>query len=761
MIIFQTFLYVLLLSLYCNSVSAETFYISNLGDDTNNGLSPVYPVKSIEKLNSLIFKMEPGDAVLCERGSIFYGQININVSGNENSPLIFGAYGTGKNPVISGSIPVSNWSEYKGGIFKSNVSSEVKDLFVNEKRMTLARYPNSGYLRISTPFPVPNNGFTDNNLKQPAGYWNGSNVRIRTENWAYEYTAIKNFSDGSITFDIPTYYPAKPGWGYYLDNNINHLDTAGEWYFDKNNQNNKNDNLYFYIPDGVNAPDINVQGTVHNYGFHCERENNNIIIQNLEFRNQYIAGVYFAGVTTKLKIENCTFKGQTQTGILMPGKSENNIINNCRFYNITGKGIYLPSLKNTTVSNNIFQSIGMIPGYGVTGDAFSMSAIFVGGDNNMISGNNINEVGHDGINCIGGSNVIEKNVIKNCLLLLNDGAAVKCYGEMSKNSEWTNNFILNVQGNMESTSKKYNQIVAVGFYLDELSNNNTISNNTITGCAFAGIGTNAGYENTFVNNISYNNSIGMSFYQNEILCRNNNFDDNILFCSSEDQIAILNQSLYSSNIPGVFNNNRYLNPASYNIFRIMENNIIFDYNFEKWKGFVRSENNSSLIVSKNILNSNLFLNMSDDSLKVNLNSGISYRDVSENRINNFIIVQPWSSVIIFADSDISNLPEINIASGSVYPEERTDFNFVNSFWYNLMAKNLNDVIVITSPAGFEISLTDDSDFSDSLTLTPENGKTDKIIFVRPTLENSRTNSGYIVNISGNINAAVKISGLSK
>jgi len=742
------------LFLSINTSYAETFYFSNSGDDSSNGLSPIYPLKSIDKLNSLIYKLKPGDAVLFERGSFFNGQIIINASGDDDNALIFGAYGSGANPIISGSIPIINWTNYKANISKAYVNTKVKDLFTDENRMVLARYPNSGYLRIDYPYKESNKGFTDTDLKQSQGYWSGSNVRIRTENWAYEHTSIKGFKDGSITFNDSLYYYSKPGWGYYLDNNINQLDTVGEWYFE-------DENIYFYSAKGINANEINVQATVSDYGFFSVMEISNVIIRNLEFRNQFIAGIYFAKVISKLKIENCTFKGQNQLGISIPGESKNNIIKNCRFYNINGKALYLPNTKSTTISNNIFQSIGMIPGYGTTGDPFTMSAIVVFGDQNKISGNNIDGVGHDGINCIGSGNVIEKNVIKNSLMLLNDGGAIKCYGEASKNSEWKNNFIFNVPGNIEATDKKYNQIIALGFYLDELANNIRITQNTIAGCGFAGIGTHAGFENIFENNICYSNSVGIGFYGNEILCKNNNINNNIIFSNREDQLAILNHSLYRSNVPGRFENNYYFNPGSYNIFRIRESNIISDYNFEKWKRFVKSDNNSDLIVRKEVSNSKLFTNMSDDSLTIFLNSDFKYTDLYLNSVNSFITLQSWSSVILLADSDISNLPEINIAGGTLDFEDRIEVSSGNSLWYNIMGNNLKSRITITAPEGFEISLNDDSDFSNSLSLNPDNGKIDKIIFVKFSGSNNKRYYDYIINKSDNITVNTKVIGNSR
>jgi hypothetical protein len=163
----------------------------------------------------------------------------------------------------------------------------------------------------------------------------------------------------------------------------------------------------------------------------------------------------------------------------------------------------------------------MIPGYGATSDDYTMSCIVVFTDQSLISGNNIQNIGHDAINCPGTGNIVEKNVIKNCLLYLNDGGGIKCYGENSTNSTWNNNFIYSIQGNLESTDKKNNGILALGIYLDQLTNNLNIRNNTLVNCRTAGIGMNAGVSNNIENNICYNNFSGFFVYQDNVLARSN------------------------------------------------------------------------------------------------------------------------------------------------------------------------------------------------------------------------------------------------
>lgn len=69
----------------------ETYYISNWGSDSNDGLSITAPWKTIDKLNYSMSGMKGGDQILFERGSVFYGQINVTVTSNSGA-ITFGSY---------------------------------------------------------------------------------------------------------------------------------------------------------------------------------------------------------------------------------------------------------------------------------------------------------------------------------------------------------------------------------------------------------------------------------------------------------------------------------------------------------------------------------------------------------------------------------------------------------------------------------------------------------------------------------------------
>ncbi len=83
------------------TVSGKKYYISNNGDDSNDGRSPETAWATIGRLNEMTDIIKAGDAVLFERG----GEWRI-VSGSivqTKEGVSYGAYGIGRKPVLNGS----------------------------------------------------------------------------------------------------------------------------------------------------------------------------------------------------------------------------------------------------------------------------------------------------------------------------------------------------------------------------------------------------------------------------------------------------------------------------------------------------------------------------------------------------------------------------------------------------------------------------------------------------------------------------------
>jgi hypothetical protein len=89
-----------------SSDSRIVYVSSSAGSDTNDGLSPTRPVKSIARAGMLIRNNAP-DQILLRRGDVFYEAIrNWKASGrNAQEMMVLGAYGTGARPkVMSGTM---------------------------------------------------------------------------------------------------------------------------------------------------------------------------------------------------------------------------------------------------------------------------------------------------------------------------------------------------------------------------------------------------------------------------------------------------------------------------------------------------------------------------------------------------------------------------------------------------------------------------------------------------------------------------------
>ncbi len=81
----------------CNACPTGTlYYISNAGDDENNGTSPETPWQTIGHVNAQT--LSAGDAILFKRGDIWREQLVINQSGTSEVYITYSGYGTGRNP---------------------------------------------------------------------------------------------------------------------------------------------------------------------------------------------------------------------------------------------------------------------------------------------------------------------------------------------------------------------------------------------------------------------------------------------------------------------------------------------------------------------------------------------------------------------------------------------------------------------------------------------------------------------------------------
>ena len=99
-----------------SKITGTVYYISENGDDSNNGTSASTPWKTLSKLSSAT--LNSGDAVVLERGGVYRGTIKA-VAG-----VTYGCYGEGNKPIICGSAQnyAGMWTKVEGNIWKLNAT---------------------------------------------------------------------------------------------------------------------------------------------------------------------------------------------------------------------------------------------------------------------------------------------------------------------------------------------------------------------------------------------------------------------------------------------------------------------------------------------------------------------------------------------------------------------------------------------------------------------------------------------------------------
>ncbi len=80
--------------------TGKVYYISNNGNDANDGLTPATAWQTLTRLKErdVVFGLKPGDTILFERGGVWRGTFSATKG------VTYSAYGEGAKPIISGSV---------------------------------------------------------------------------------------------------------------------------------------------------------------------------------------------------------------------------------------------------------------------------------------------------------------------------------------------------------------------------------------------------------------------------------------------------------------------------------------------------------------------------------------------------------------------------------------------------------------------------------------------------------------------------------
>lgn len=672
--------WVIIILFASKDLNAKNYYISSNGNDDAKGTSPSTAWKTINKVNSRQFK--PGDSILFERNGVYHGQLEINESGDLNRPIVITSYGKGAMPVISGALPLTGWQKHDENIYYTEFKPYTRDLYKDDNLQTIARYPNSGFLTVD--YNADSLHFTDNALVEQDGYWNGANVRIRTKMWVFETRKVKDFKKSTIHVekhpDYPiergfeyrhspdghsTIYNINKGWGYYLDNKYELIDSVGEWFQDV-----EKGKVYYYFPGGNTPRDIDA--AILDFGVKVDNSDY-IIIKGLQFEKYGKAAIHVEGKSKNLTVEGNKIKNISRFGVNLGQQSANCMVKNNHLHDIYARGITANQLQESIISGNTIRRIGLVPGYGWSGN-FTIMGIVLHNletknqtppytNNNIVKNNVIDSIGYSGIRIDGYENTCEYNYLSNCMLTLGDGGALYSYARqwgVSHHNVYRNNIISNTVGNTEGTPSKHNAALAIymdNYTHDMLIENNTVMNNvTSTGLLI----NDASKQNTIRGNNFYNNELAIAFSEWRVIGANygNLVENNVVYCNTSEQkaarVANHKAGIFS---PAIFRDNYYcsLDEKFYLQYQTYHDDYkkIKLLNGKGWQQELGQDLNSFFIETDKVdtykEGAEIFLNPTREELVIELPAGTYYNFKEEKIQTPSITLQPYSSIILLKD----------------------------------------------------------------------------------------------------------------
>jgi hypothetical protein len=697
-------------SLILTNLKASTFYISaTSGADSRTSFqaqNPNTPWQTLSKVNSVTFA--PGDSILFKRGDVFYGGLIVNQSGTSTNPVVYGAYGTGEKPVITGFTTVGNWANTRGNIYEFNNPSypqNVNMVLVDGAFQAIGRYPkakssNGGWLTNQSH--LDHSSLTSNQIANLPSFAGGEIV-MKKYQYLLDKGRVTSQTSSTVTIDHyvapnhpSAFYEIMDNHGFFFQNHINTLTQPKEWCYD-----NGSKKLMMYAPGFsiVQASTIEnlVTLTAKNY----------IHFSDISFTGANSFAFYLDDGSGNISITNCniSFTGinAIQVGSFSIGSV---IVDGCNISYTNNNAIEGKSSKNWLIQNNTITNTGMIEGMGCPGDG-QYNAISYTGDGSLIQYNKIINTGYIGIHFTGNNTTIKNNYIDSFVMIKSDGGGIYTYGETTKTNRLvTGNIILNGPGNLyganEDTLNPYGGQVH-GIYMDGGTGNVTITNNTVANCSHSGIWLSSPKGILATGNTLYNNTVAqIKVSENVDKISNLILKNNVLFATDSAKLVgsfLLNQTALAS--IGTIDSNYYSRalyeptgvstggyphvPTFYNypgggIIEAPDNRF---YSLDTWQSLSNQDIHSSKspVTVSSLGKIRFEYNASNSSKTINLNG--SYVDVKNQLYKNSVTLPPYSSIVLI------NTP--TALSFNWNGSSSTDWN-TSSNWDN------NTVPTATSPA---------------------------------------------------------------
>ena len=550
------------------TASATTYYCSNSGSDQNAGTSETAALATLTFAKT---KLHSNDTLFLKRGDVFRDSLNLTALSN---PVI-GAYGSAglAKPVISGSVAITGWTPYKGSILAASCPQKIQKLFVNNEMMTLARYPDTGWLRVDTMTENADGSATVITLAalaqhpgNAAGYWTNAQVRWRRWSWWFETRRVTGYdASGKLSLSGKSVIHIDPadgtrGWGFYIDNKLEELDHPGEWFYDA-----AAGKVYLFPPASAAPATMLVEGASLPIGIRLGGGT----VDNICVRHQLENGIVFSRTSV---VSNCRFEGtggdsggaalaaswDIANSHVFGNVFENNLNIGISWYENSGR------LGQSVIEHDTLLNTGSFPGYGGTGTWHAVGILVHLSAGVQVRYNYIDKTGYAAVLLGSDSNFVYCNIIKNAMFTLNDGGAI--YTDCNR-SFIHNNIIYDTKGDLTSSGPWYP--LGHGIWLEFLGDyhRSLVENNTVVRSGCNGIFLPNNFADTIRNNVLFDNSVAQldldgqltnsSTGRTQNLVQNNVIAGNVCYCAGRKEKALQFRPEY---VYGALSGNYFCNP---------------------------------------------------------------------------------------------------------------------------------------------------------------------------------------------------------
>ncbi|MFH1918968.1 MAG: right-handed parallel beta-helix repeat-containing protein [Planctomycetota bacterium] len=530
------------LALACHAVAAATFYVATDGKDTNPGTED-QPFATLQRARDEIRRSKAGGALPAGgitveiRGGTYElsqpFELTAEDSGTEDAPIVYRSR-QGETVKLVGGREVTGWKQVtdpavlnrldesaRGQVWQADLkalgitdlegigragtyqSDPGLELFFQDKPMTLARYPNSGYMHIAATLDAdgqPKTGIVTTpegkfvcDDPRPARWAGEKGIWLHgfwVRDWADLRIPLASLDAAAHTISLgPTpgrTYGMRSGQWFYAENVLPELDSPGQWYLDRDTS-----ILYFWPTEPLSSGKV-VVSVVRD----LVRLND---VSNVTFRGLLIEAGRGSAVVVNggenVRVVASTIRNMGNWAVKVYGGIRHGVVG-CDVYQTGQGGIHLEAGDRKTLTpaghyaenNHIHHTARWDPVY--------QQAITVFGVGNRATHNLIHHVPHIAIGFTGNDQTIEYNEIHSSVFQSNDAGAIYT---SPPNETWSMrghkirfNYLHNIHG--------FKDKGCIGVYLDDCFSSADISGNIFHDVATA-ILIGGGRDNLMTNNL--------------------------------------------------------------------------------------------------------------------------------------------------------------------------------------------------------------------------------------------------------------------